>query len=187
MTEATGEIGKGFSVNVARSWEDAFFNYSELPTRLIALRMAIVLGKDGGVLMPLTKLVKFGLGGKQGNGKQMFSWLHAEDLYRMILFLKDHKELSGVFNASAPAPITNEVLMKSVRRYSSTPVALPAPSWLLKFGAVIINTETELVLKSRWVLPDRLLKQGFTFKFNSIENALQNLLQAPKISGKDKI
>lgn len=176
MTEAAGEIGEGFSVNVARSWEEAFFNYNKLPTRLIALRMAIVLGKNGGVLLPLKKLVKYGLGGNQGNGKQMFSWLHAEDLYRIILFLKDHKELTGVFNASAPVPIANEVLMRSFRRQLLKSVALPAPSWLLNIGAVIIRTETELVLKSRWVLPERLLKEGFKFRFNAIGNALQDLL-----------
>jgi uncharacterized protein len=176
MTESTGEIGTGFSVNVATNWEKTFSDFSLKNTRQIALRMAIVLGKDGGVVKPLKNLVRFGLGGKQGSGKQMFSWIHIEDLYNVILFLQQQSGLSGIFNTSAPNPVTNKILMQALRKQMKMPVGLPTPAWLLKIGAVFIKTETELVLKSRWVIPERLIQSGFNFKYSTIDAALKNIL-----------
>ncbi len=176
MTEATGEIGAGFSVGIATAWEKAFFDFSLHKTRLVALRMAIVLGKDGGVILPLKKLVQFGLGGKQGEGNQMFSWIHIEDIFGTIEFVKANEHISGVINASAPNPVTNAQLMKIFRRTMKMPFGLPAPEWLLKIGAVIIKTETELILKSRWVIPQKLLNWGFNFAFNKVEDALKDIL-----------
>jgi uncharacterized protein (TIGR01777 family) len=140
------------------------------------LRMAIVLGKDGGVIKPFTNLVRFGLGGIQGNGKQMFSWIHIEDLFSIILFMQSHKELKGVFNCSAPNPIDNKTLMKTFRQVMKVRIGLPSPAWLLKIGAVIIKTETELILKSRWVIPEKILEAGYTFKYPTLEAALKNIL-----------
>jgi uncharacterized protein (TIGR01777 family) len=176
MTESKGEIGKGFSVNVATSWEQSFFSFQLPNTRQVALRMAIVLGKDGGVMKPFINLVRFGLGGIQGNGKQMFSWIHIEDLFNIILFLQSRKELQGVFNCSAPNPIDNETLMKSFRQAMKVKIGLPSPAWLLKIGAVIIKTETELILKSRWVVPEKLLAASYTFKYLTLETAIKNIL-----------
>ena len=176
MTESRGEIGSGFSVNVATNWEKTFFSFQISQTRQVALRMAIVLGKNGGVIKPLKNLVRFGLGGKQGNGNQMFSWIHIEDLYNVILFVQQHKEISGVLNTSAPNPVNNKTLMELMRKYVGVPVGLPTPAWLLKMGAVIIKTETELVLKSRWVIPERLLNAGFEFKYPTMAEALKNIL-----------
>jgi uncharacterized protein len=176
MTESTGEIGSGFSVNVATSWEKSFFDFTLPNTRQVALRMAIVLGKDGGVIQPLKNLVGFGLGGKQGKGNQMFSWIHIEDLFNIIIFLQQHKELDGVFNTSAPNPVTNKTLMQLFRKNSNAFIGLPAPAWLLKFGAVLIKTETELILKSRWVVPERLLQSGYRFKYQTVDEALKNIL-----------
>lgn len=102
MTEEDGEIGSGFSVDVATSWEKAFFDFQLPKTRQVALRTAIVLGKEGGVMTPYYNLVKFGLGGNQGKGTQKFSWIHIEDLFQIVRFLTERKELSGVFNCSAP-------------------------------------------------------------------------------------
>jgi uncharacterized protein (TIGR01777 family) len=107
MTEEKGEIGSGFSVNVATNWEKTFFSVDLPKTRQIALRIAIVLGKDGGVITPYQNLVKFGLGGIQGKGNQKFSWIHIENLFKIVLFLKDKEELSGVFNSSSPQPVSN--------------------------------------------------------------------------------
>src|SRR5699024_8230180 len=107
MTEEEGEIGSGFSVDVATTWEKTFFNFDLTKTRQIALRTAIVVGKDGGVIMPYRNLVRFGLGGVQGNGNQKFSWIHIEDLFEIVQFLKDEKELSGVFNCSSPQVVSN--------------------------------------------------------------------------------
>jgi uncharacterized protein len=176
MTESKGEIGAGFSVNVATSWEKSFFDFRLPKTRQVALRIAIVLGKNGGVIKPLINLVRFGLGGKQGNGNQMFSWIHIEDLFSIILFIQSHKELEGIFNCSAPNPIDNKTLMKTLRKKMNIKIGLPSPRWLLKFGAIFIRTETELVLKSRWVVPERLLKEGYQFKFATIDSAIENVL-----------
>jgi uncharacterized protein len=176
MTESTGEIGSGFSVNVATNWEKSFFDFTLPNTRQVALRMAIVLGKDGGVIKPLKNLVRFGLGGKQGKGNQMFSWIHIEDLYNIIIYLQQHKELSGVFNTSAPNPVSNKTLMQLFRKNMNAIIGLPAPAWLLKFGAVLIKTETELILKSRWVVPEKLLQSGYQFKYQTVDEALKNIL-----------
>ena len=176
MTESAGDIGTGFSVNVATNWEKAFFNFKLSNTRQVALRMAIVLGKDGGVVKPIKNLVRFGLGGKQGKGNQMFSWIHIEDLYQCIVFLQQHQELTGIFNTSAPNPVTNKNLMQVFRHKMKMPIGLPAPEWLLKFGAILIKTETELILKSRWVIPERFLQAGFTFQYSTIDAALEDIL-----------
>jgi hypothetical protein len=175
MTEDGGEIGKGFSVDVAKAWEKAFFDFRLPATRQVALRMAIVLGKDGGVMKPLKRLAKLGLGGKQGNGNQMFSWIHIEDVFRIISFAMEHNELQGVLNCSSPNPVTNKVLMFNLRKALGVPIGLPSPEWLLKIGAVLIRTETELILKSRWVLPQRLLKSGFTFSYPTLTSALEEI------------
>jgi uncharacterized protein len=177
MTEADGEIGSGFSVNVAKAWEKAFFDFKLAGTRQVALRMAIVLGKKGGAMQPLKKMAQLGFGGKQGKGIQMFSWIHIADVYRIIDFLMAHENLTGVFNCSSPNPVTNEVFMKTLRSTLHMKVGLPSPAWLLKAGAVMIGTETELILKSRWVVPDRLLKCGYTFAFPVLERAFYDIVR----------
>ncbi|AYB43320.1 TIGR01777 family oxidoreductase [Paenibacillus lautus] len=177
MTEEQGEIGEGFSVEVAKEWERAFFSFRVPQTRQIALRIAIVLGPGGGVMTPYVNLVKFGLGGVQGTGKQRFSWIHVEDLYRMILFLQGKEELSGVFNGASPYPVTNKELMEQLRLALNRRMGLPSPKWLLELGAGLIRTETELVLKSRWVIPDRLCKAGFHFAYDTLNEALADILK----------
>ena len=176
MTESNGEIGKGFSVDVATNWEQVFFSFQLPKTRQVALRMAIVLGKNGGVMEPLINLVRFGLGGKQGKGNQMFSWIHIKDLFSIILFFQSHKELKGIFNCSSPNPIDNKTLMKKLRKAMNVKIGLPSPELLLKIGAVVIKTEPELILKSRWVVPEKLIQEGYTFKYPTIESAMKNIL-----------
>ena len=171
MTEENGEIGKGFSVNVATQWENRFFSYHLSHTRQVAMRMAIVLGKTGGALKPLKIMTRLGLGGKQGKGNQMFSWVHIEDVYQVILFLMEHDELTGAVNCSSPFPLPNKEVMKLLREKLGVPVGIPSPAWLLEIGAVFIRTETELLLKSRWVLPGRLLKAGYRFKYPDLDSA----------------
>jgi len=176
MTEANGEIGTGFSVEVATLWEKSFFSFHLPKTRQVALRMAIVLGKDGGVIKPFVNLVKMRLGGKQGSGRQMFSWIHIEDLFDIILFFQSHKELNGFFNCSAPNPVDNITLMKTFREVMNINVGISSPEWLLKIGAFIIRTEPELLLKSRWVIPEKLNQKGYIFKYSTIDKALVNIL-----------
>lgn len=176
MDEQTGEIGSGFSVEVCKKWEKTF-NEIEVPhTRKIILRLAIALGGTEGVMLRLLNLVKFGLGGHQGSGKQMFSWIHDEDFAQITEFCITHKEINGTYNCSAPHPVTNQHLMKTIRKNLHVPIGLPTPSWLLELGAILIGTETELVLKSRWVVPRKLLEAGYTFKYKTIEEAVKKIV-----------
>jgi uncharacterized protein (TIGR01777 family) len=138
--------------------------------------MAIVLGKQGGAMKPLQRITRLGLGGNQGKGNQMFSWIHIEDIYQIILFLKDHEELNGVFNCSSPNPVTNETFMKSLRKSMHQKIGISSPRWLLEIGAVFIRTETELLLKSRWVLPERLMQAGYSFRYPFLEMAFEEIL-----------
>lgn len=106
-----------------------------------------------------------------------FSWIHIEDLFQIVLFLKERDDLSGVFNCSAPNPVSNQMLMKLFRTEMKIPLGLSSPEWLLEIGAMIIKTEKELVLKSRWVIPDRLEKEGYTFAFSTLQQTLQDILR----------
>lgn len=177
MDEATGVIGTGFSVDVAKAWEKSFFEIHNSHTRKVALRITIVLGKDGGVIKPYNHLVRFGLGGKQGNGKQMFSWIHIEDLYRAINFIIAKKQMKGIYNGAAPNPVSNKNFMAALRKILKPVIFIPSPAYLLKFGAWLIGTETELILKSRWVLPKRMQEGGFQFKYPTIEEALEEIFK----------
>lgn len=175
MTEETGEIGTGFSEDVAKKWEETFFSFQFPEVRQVALRISIVLGADGGVMIPYQNLVRFGLGGIQGPGTQMFSWIHIEDLFDIVMYIHKHPHLSGIFNCSTPNPLTNRELMASLRKAYNRKLGLPAPSWLLELGAIFIRTETELILKSRWVLPERLVNEGFVFTYPTIDQALSQI------------
>jgi len=199
MTESTGELGTGFSVEVAKAWERELFA-GDLPgTRRIALRMAIVLG-DGSALTPLVNLVRFGLGGPQvdghwfgtaarrnagtfhqfrpSGGRQRFSWVHIADVLGTIEFLRQRPDLDGPINVAAPQPTDNRSLMATLRRLIGARIGLPAYRWMLELGSAAIRTETELVLKSRWVLPERLLDAGYEFAFPEVEAALRDILAA---------
>uniref|UniRef100_UPI00404B7738 TIGR01777 family oxidoreductase n=1 Tax=Gelidibacter sp. TaxID=2018083 RepID=UPI00404B7738 len=181
MDEETGEIGNDFSMNIAKSWEKTFYEITNPKTRKIAIRTAIVLGKNGGAFIPLKKLTQFGLGGKQASGIQKVSWIHENDFARAVEFIIENDDLSESINLSAPEPTDNQSLMKSLRQALNVPIGINHPKWLLEFGAKLIGTETELVLKSRNVAPKRLLDKGFTFEFENIDTAVSHLL-IPKSS-----
>ncbi len=199
MTESTGELGTGFSVGVARAWEDAFFE-RELPaTRRVALRIAIVLG-DGGALVPLLGLARVGFGGPQldapwfrsrrrlaagtlheygaRGGRQRFSWVHLDDVLGIIRFVIARPDLGGVVNVSAPNPTDGVGVMAAIRRALRMPFGLPLHRWLLEPGAWAIRTETELVLKSRWVVPERLLAAGYEFAHPEIDAAIEAVVES---------
>ena len=171
--EASNIVPDKFSY---KDWEKAFFNFKLPNTRQVALRMAIVLGKTGGVIKPLKNLVRFGMGGKQGKGNQMFSWIHIDDVFNAITFIQKHIELNGVLNTAAPNPVNNKTLMQLLRKQMGVQIALPLPAWLLQIGAILIKTETELILKSRWVIPERLLNAGFQFKYATLDSALKAII-----------
>lgn len=176
MTEENGVIGEGFSVEVAKAWEKTFFGFKLPHTRQVALRMAIVLGNDGGALLPYARLVSTGFGGRHGNGRQMFSWIHIEDLFRVIFYIAANSNFEGVVNCASPAAVTNTELMKTLREVKGMPLGIPLPKFLLRLGALLAGTETELVLKSRWVYPGKLLKYGFEFKYPVLKDALEDIL-----------
>lgn len=175
--EATGEMHSDFSVQVCKAWEETFFATQHSHTRQVALRTAIVLG-HGGVLVPYTRLARFGLGGRQGSGRQMFSWIHIDDLCRIVEWLLENENAAGIYNAAAPGPITNAAFMTTIRSAVGASLGLPAPTILLKLGAALIGTESELLLKSRWVVPTRLLSEGFAFHFDDVRVALADLLES---------
>lgn len=173
--EYNGEFHDDFSVQVCKLWERFFFEQSTPGTRKVALRMAITLG-SGGVLIPYFNLIKLGLGGKQGSGKQKFSWIHIEDTCRMIEWIYEHPDIAGVYNCSSPNPVSNQEFMRLLRNETHAAVGLPASTWMLKIGASIIGTETELILKSRWVLPTKILETGFQFKFPLLDEAFKDIV-----------
>lgn len=197
QTESSGELGEGFSVSVARAWEDAFFSAPLPATRRVALRMAIVLG-DGSALEPLAALTRVGLGGAQrdgawfrsarrraagtehrpgsSGGRQKFSWVHVDDVVRVIDWVGDQSHVDGVLNVASPHPEDNRRLMAHLRRILHRPIGLPMFRWMLELGSIAIRTETELVLKSRWVLPERLMAEGFTFAHPDLDEALGSIL-----------
>lgn len=174
--EETGEIGYGFSIDVCKIWEEVFLKSETPHTRKIALRMGIVLGRSDSVFPRLLNLVRFGLGGKQGTGEQYIAWVHEQDVARSTQWLFDHPEIEGVVNCTAPAAIKNADMMHTIRKTYGMPFGLPAPEWLLDIGAVVIGTEPELILKSRWVKPKRLLDSGFTFQYEKAEYAVHDIL-----------
>ncbi|RED19695.1 hypothetical protein BD847_3982 [Flavobacterium cutihirudinis] len=176
MDEVDGEIGNDFSINVALSWEKAFFKTETPKTMKTALRTSIVLGKNGGAFIPLKTLAKIGFGGKQGKGNQFVSWIHEEDFANTIDFIIQ-KEISGIVNVVSPEPIRNVDFMEKLRKAVGFPFGIPLSKFLLEIGSFFIRTETELVLKSRNVVPKRLLENGFRFKFRDIDEAFENLLR----------
>ncbi|MDQ1552645.1 MAG: uncharacterized protein QOD50_2067, partial [Actinomycetota bacterium] len=180
MTDETGELGAGFSVNVATAWEREFFAHPREGVRQVALRMAIVLG-DGSALTPLVRLARLGFGGPQFGGKtsgarQRFSWVHIEDVHRAIEFLSGSPDVGDTVNVSSPNPVENRELMATLRRVLRVRIGIPLFSWMLEAGAFAMRTETELLLKSRWVVPTRLLAAGFEFEFPRLEGALRDIL-----------
>lgn len=205
QTEADGDIGEGFSVDVAKGWEEELFR-GELPgTRRVALRMAIVLG-DGAALNMLATAARFGAGGPQlegrwfphtryrgigpnasgpkvwrghppTRGRQRFSWVHIDDVVRAIRFIDTHEEISGPVNVSSPGVSDNTALMSALRRAVRMPIGVPAPRWLLEIGMTVLQQESELVLKSRWAVPERLDDAGFEFRWTDIRAAVKSLLR----------
>jgi hypothetical protein len=175
MTEENGEIGEDFSMNVAKAWEKTFFEVPTKKTLKTALRTSIVLGKKGGAFIPLKRLTQIGFGGKNGSGNQFVSFIHEDDFARAIEFIID-KEMVGTVNLVAPNPVRNKDFMKQLRKEVGIPLGFPLSKTLLEFGAKIIKTEPELVLKSRNVIPKKLLDNGFEFKLGTIEKTLKNLL-----------
>ncbi len=182
--EASGRIGGTeasvpdtwrFSIEVATAWEQALDDVALPATRKLKLRSAMVMSPDaGGIFDTLLGLVRRGLGGTSGDGRQYVSWIHEVDFVRAVYFLIEHN-LAGAVNLASPNPLPNREFMATLRRAWGTKIGLPATRWMLEIGAVFLRTETELILKSRKVVPGRLLQQGFAFEFPHWVDAAREL------------
>jgi uncharacterized protein (TIGR01777 family) len=184
--EFTGVIGGNemnapetwrFSIDVAKAWEAAVKECAPLPnTRTVIMRSAMTMSPDrGGIFAHLLGLVRLGLGGRAADGRQFVSWIHEFDFIRAVRFLIDNDDLAGVVNICAPNPLPNSEFMRELRRAWGNKIGLPASSLMLEIGAFFMRTETELILKSRRVVPTRLLKHGFEFQFPNWSHAAEEL------------
>jgi len=191
--EATGIIGGAepnvpdtwrFSIEVATGWERVFRESPTPNTRRVAMRSAIVMHPDSGSPFDiLLRLVRLGLGGQAGDGRQYMSWIHEADFVRAVIWLIQHDELEGAVNLASPNPLPNAEFMRALRSARGVPFGLPASQWMLKLGAFLAQSETELILKSRRVVPTRLLESGFTFQFPNWPEAARDLCARARANG----
>jgi uncharacterized protein len=183
--EATGIIGGveadvpetwRFSVDVAKAWEKEVDDAVVPGTRKVRLRSAMTMSPDrGGIFDTLLTLVRRRLGGTVGDGRQFVSWIHETDFVRAVSWILDHDDIEGAVNLAAPHPLPQAEFMRDLRSAWGTSLGLPATSWMLGLGARFMGTETELILKSRRVVPGILLKQGFHFRFPTWPGAARDL------------
>ena len=186
MDEANGELGGGepgapdtwnFSIQVAKGWEEAFFSTPTPRTRKVAIRSAMTFSPDrGGVFDTFLSLVRHGLGGSTGAGTQFVSWIHEADFIQSVDFLIAREEFSGVVNLASPNPLPNRDFMRALREAWGARLGLPASEWMVEMGTWLMRTESELVLKSRRVVPGRLLAAGFQFAFPEWPAAARDLV-----------
>lgn len=173
--EYTGETGHDFSMNVCHEWERYFFEQDTALTRKVALRIGITLGA-GSALDTLLRLAKTGLGGRQGSGRQKVTWIHYLDLIGIMYWIWKHPKMEGIFNCCSPNAVSNNHFMQTLRKAAGIPFGIPMPEPLIRMGAFLIGTSPELVLKSRWVVPTRLLQSGFVFRYPQLQQALEDII-----------
>jgi len=186
--EATGILGGSepnapdtwrFSIDVATAWEAAVTAIGTLPkTRVVLLRSAMTMSPDrGGIFATLRGLARLRLGGRAGSGRQFISWIHETDFVSAVRRLIIDNQFAGPVNICAPNPLTNRQFMRELRHACGVRFGLPAAPWMLEIGARLMQTETELILKSRSVFPRRLLDAGFEFQFPNWRDAARDLCQ----------
>lgn len=183
--EWLGERGEGFSVDVASAWEETFFNDpTPATTRKVALRSGMVLANESATVYDvLSQVTRLGLGGTMGKGTQRISWIHMDDFLRAINHMMDDILFSGAVNLTSPQCPTNREWMGAFRDAVGMPIGLPASRWMLEIGAKAMGTETELVLKSRWAAPQRLLENGFRWRWKDAGEAIANLSNRKGLEG----
>ncbi|TYB40912.1 TIGR01777 family oxidoreductase [Actinomadura chibensis] len=185
--EATGVIGGGeegvprywaYSVEIAKAWERAQEKADTPSTRKVALRSAMVMSPDrGGVFDVLLWLARLGLGGPVAGGAQYVSWIHDRDFVRAVEFLIERDDLEGAVNLAAPGPLPQRAFMRALRAAWGVPVGLPATKWMAEIGALAIRSDTELLFKSRRVVPGRLTEAGFSFEYTEWPGAAADLVR----------
>jgi uncharacterized protein len=179
MDENSGEYGEGFSVDVCQQWEKTMSDFPLKRTRTVALRISIVFGRGSAAFQMLYRLVRSGLGGKMGPGGQYMSWIHEDDFARATEWIIEHEILKGAVNIASPNPLPNREFMRTFRKVCRRPIGLPAATWMIHIGTMLLGTEAELVLKSRRTMPARLMATGFQYKFPKWPEALQNIVHGP--------
>lgn len=192
-TESSGILGGNepavpetwrFSIDVAKAWELATLQADTPHTRKVLLRSAIIMSPDhGGAFDMLLRLVRFGLGGTEGDGRQFVSWIHEDDFVRAIRWIIEHEEIEGPINLASPNPLPNKQFLRDLRKAWAAPFGLPATKWMLELGAIALRTETELILKSRRVYPERLIEAGFQFDYPTWDVASADLSRRWKSFG----
>lgn len=169
-------FGYGLAPTVARAWELAFEESAPDGVRRVVLRTSFVLGREGGALPPLARLVRWGLGGRAGHGRQGMSWIHEADMNRLFQRAIVDASMSGAYLATAPKPVSNAEFMRALRRAMGVPVGLPAAVWMVRIGApLVMRTDPELALYGRYCVSKRLAEMGFEFRFADVEAALGDL------------
>jgi uncharacterized protein (TIGR01777 family) len=167
-----------FSIDVATAWERAANEAVTPKTRKVLMRSAMVMSPDrDGIFDTLLGLVNKGVGGTAGDGRQYISWIHERDFVRSAYWLIEHEDLSGPVNLASPNPLPNKEFMRILRKAAGVKIGLPAMKWMLEIGAVLMKTETELILKSRRVVPKRLTDARFEFEFENWEEAARDLIK----------
>lgn len=167
--------GTDFSAEVCRQWEGAFESLDLPATRKVVLRLGVVLGRTGSALPMLERLTRFFLGGTVGSGRQFISWIHVADTVRVFIAAIEQPEITGVFNATAPTPVTNSEFMRELRRVLHRPWSPPVPVPLARAGAWVMGTEGDLALLSNRCVPHRFSEHGFRFQFPNLRDALAAL------------
>lgn len=165
-----------FSIEVAKAWERELDRAPAGSVRKVKMRSALTMSPDpGGIFATFLLLVKFGLGGRAGDGRQYVSWVHYSDFIRALEWIIERDHLSGAVNIAAPNPLPQAEFMKHLRRAWGMPIGFPATKWMLEIGAFFLRTETELILKSRQVIPGVLAADGFEFEYPDWPLAAQDL------------
>lgn len=175
LTEKDAIGDDTFMFEVCEAWEAALYNHNLTETRRIAFRTGIVLEKNGGILLQLSKLAKMGMGGTSGSGKQMMSWIHIEDYYRILQFVIANENIEGPINVCAPNPENNITFMQLLRKVLGIKIGLPAPSFAVKIGARLMGTEGSLALDSYNTISSILPKSGFEFKYKKLNSSLEKI------------
>lgn len=171
-------FGYGLAPFVAQEWEAAYERAVLPEMRQVILRTSFVMGRDGGALQRLVKLVRWGLGGTVGTGRQGMSWIHEQDMNRLFVRAINDESMQGPYLATAPAPVSNAEFMRALRRALRMPIGLPAASWMVRIGApLVMRTDPELALYGRYCVSKRLKEEGFKFSFPDLAAAFQDLYQ----------
>ncbi len=179
ICDESGFIPDEYPTDICRAWEEALGEAIRPEMRWVAMRIGFVLGRDGGALPTLARLARLGLGGKIGSGEQWISWIHLDDMLRLLLEAIENDHLCGICNATGLQPVKNTEFMSALRKALGAPFGIPTPAWLLRLAAPLIGADPDLALNGRRGLPCRIHGLGFTFRHQELDAALTDLLVQP--------